>query len=114
MVAGGVMGGVSTVTKAVTSASQIIDTANVASASVTSGVFNSLQPFIKRTVQIPISLSDEAEYNHLFGKPLKNIRTLSTLHGFTKVDDIMIENIPNITKNEEDALIALLKEGVVL
>ena len=114
MVAGGVMGGVSTITKAVTSASQIIDTANVASSSVASGVFNSLKPFIRRTVQTPISLSDEAEYNHLFGKPLKNIRTLSELHGFTKVDDIMIENISNITKNEEETLIALLKEGIVL
>lgn len=114
LVASGVMGGVSTVTKAVTSASQIYETANVGSASVTSGIFNSLKPFIKRTVQTPISLSDEAEYNHLFGKPLKNIKTLSELHGFTKVDDIMIENISNITKNEEETLIALLKEGIVL
>lgn len=114
LVASGVMGGVSTVTKAVTSASQIYETANVGSTSVTSGIFNSLKPFIKRTVQTPISLSDEAEYNHLFGKPLKNIRTLSDLHGFTKVDDIMIENISNITKNEEETLIALLKEGIVL
>lgn len=114
LVAGGVMGGVSSVTKAVTSASQIYETANVGSSSVTSGILNSLKPFIRTTKQEPISLSDEAKYNHLYGRPLKNIRTLSDLRGFTKVDDIMIENIPNITKNEEDALIALLKEGVVL
>ena len=114
MVAGGVMGGVSTVTKAVTSASQIFETANVSSASVTSGVFNSLVPYIKRTIQAPITLTDEAEYNHLFGKPLKKIIKLSDLHGFTKVDNIMLDHIPNITRTEEETLIALLKEGIVL
>lgn len=114
MVAGGVMGGVSTVTKAVTSASQIIDTANVGSASVSSGVFNSLKPFIKRTVQVPIALGNEAEYRHLFGKPLKEIHKLNELSGFTKVDEILIDGIKNITKSEEDTLVALLKEGIIL
>lgn len=114
MVAGGVMGGVSTVTKAITSASQIFETANVSSASVTSGVFNSLVPFIKRTIQSPITLSDEATYNHLYGKPLKRIMTLNQLTGFTKVSEIIIDGIKNISKAEEDELISLLQSGIIL
>ena len=79
LIASGVMGGVSSITKAVTSASQIFETANVGSSSVTSGVFNSLKPFIKRTMQLPIALHNEAEYRHLFGKPLKEIKNLFRL-----------------------------------
>ena len=112
MIAGGVMGGVSTVTKAITSASQIFDSANVGSGSVTSGVYNSFKPYLKITNQVRINLNEE--YNNLYGKPLKQVYKIGDLSGFTIVDDEHLENFGSCLKQENDEIKTLLKSGVIL
>lgn len=112
MVAGGVVGGVSTITKAISSASQIYNTASVGSGSVTSGIYNSLKPYLKVTSQKRIPLNEE--YNKLYGKPLKEIHTIGDLSGFTTIDDEHLENFGSCLKQENDEIKSILKGGVIL
>jgi len=112
MTAGGVMGGVGTITKAITSASQIFDNANVGSGSVTSGIYNSFKPYLKITDQVRINVDEE--YNKLYGKPLKQVYKIGDLSGMTIVDDEHLENFGSCLKQENDEIKTLLKGGVIL
>ena len=114
MTATGVMGGVSTITKAVTSSSQIFDNANVGSGSVTSGIYNSLVPYLKITSQERVNLISEDNYRKIYGKPLKQIYKLEDLSGFTIVEDEHLENFGSALKQENDEIKIILKTGVIL
>lgn len=54
------------------------------------------------------------EYRHLYGLPLYKNVVLSTLGGFTVVEDIHLENFPTATSGEMDEIERLLKSGVHL
>ena len=55
-----------------------------------------------------------ADYAKLYGKPLNEYRKLSTLHGFTTVGNIHLDNIGSATRNEHDQLKTLLELGIIL
>lgn len=59
----------------------------------------------------PVIASD---YNHTHGKPLGETRTLSALHGFTKVSYIHLENFNTATSEELNMIENELKNGVIL
>ena len=61
---------------------------------------------------IPVNYNDD--YAKLFGKPLNEYRKLNTLHGFTSVGNLHIENIASASRTEHDQLKALLEEGIIL
>lgn len=72
-----------------------------------------LRPYIIITKPklVPV---DETVYAHTYGKPLYETRVLSTMRGFTIVDDIHLENFPTATSGELDEIERLLKSGVHL
>lgn len=76
------------------------------------GVYASQEVKIRKTKLKPKNYNDD--YAKLFGKPLNEYRKLSTLHGFTTVGNIHIENVASATRNEHDQLKALLEEGIIL
>lgn len=57
---------------------------------------------------------DETEFAHAYGIPLYESRTLSTVHGFTVVDEIHLENFGTATSEEITEIEQLLKTGVHL
>lgn len=57
--------------------------------------------------------SDMGGFRKLYGSPLRQIRTLSSLSGFTIVSDIHLENL-NAFKREKEEIERLLKSGVIL
>lgn len=114
MAAGGVIGGVSTITKAISSASQIFDTASVGTSSSTSGRYNSMKCFIKITKQNRIDVISDEEYCKLYGKPLKQIYKLSDLTGFTIIEEEHLEQFGTALKTEHDEIKTLLHSGIIL
>lgn len=59
----------------------------------------------------PIEIDDD--YSRTKGKPLGEYRTLSTMKGFTVIDDIHLEGFENVTENEISEIERLLKSGVI-
>lgn len=55
-----------------------------------------------------------SNYEHLYGRPLYETRVLSTMRGFTVVDDVHLVNFPTATSGELDEIERLLKSGVHL
>ena len=53
-------------------------------------------------------------YNHVYGRPLNEYRTLSDLHGFTIVGDIHLKGFDTALKVEVEEIYSLLKTGVIL
>lgn len=53
------------------------------------------------------------KYDDFMGKPLCQTRYLHTLHGFTKISDIHLDNIP-CTEDEKSKLYSILTTGVIL
>lgn len=60
----------------------------------------------------PIAITDS--YNHIYGKPLGEVRTLSTLTGFTIVENVHLEGFKDTTDDEIGEIDSLLKQGVHL
>ena len=65
---------------------------------------------ITRPNPVPI----DSEYNRLKGKPLGEIKVLSQLRGFTIIDQIHLQNMPNALDEEMNEIEELLKRGVEL
>lgn len=55
---------------------------------------------------------DEEEYAHIYGKPLYEERVLSTLRGFTVIDDIHLTGFDTALDEEVNEIENLLKSGV--
>lgn len=68
-------------------------------------------PYLLLKTQNMVDVNDE-EYAHTYGKPLYKERVLSTLKGYTVVDEIHLEQLPNATQSEIDEIESLLKRGV--
>ena len=54
------------------------------------------------------------DYNKFKGYPSNITATLGELSGYTEVEHIHLGNIPNATAEEIDALMATLKEGIII
>lgn len=59
-------------------------------------------------------VENTSNFSKIYGLPLYELRTLSTLHGFTVIDEIHLDNLPNATTDEYNEIEQLLKEGVHL
>lgn len=121
--AGGMMGGAvggpmgaaigvgSVISSAASVASSKITTTRSGSISGSVGLLDDFRPFFifHRPVQ---SLANK--FNTFKGYPSNITRTLSTLSGYTEVEYINLQNIPNATSEEMDEIKSLLKSGVLL
>lgn len=70
------------------------------------------KPYLIQTRQKMVDVDNV--YAHIYGKPLYRTEVLSTISGFTVVDDIHLENLPTATSDEMDEIETLLKSGVHL
>lgn len=90
----------------------MVERANIGFSGGTSALFSPLR------VQIKILRMDPTEtlsnIHSFIGKPDLKMRNLSTLAntGFGNVSDIHLENVGEMTKQEQDEIIRLLKQGV--
>ena len=75
------------------------------------GYYNPYVPQLRITRNIPVGYN--SDYFHLKGRPLYQVKTLSSLSGFTQIDDIHLENIKAF-QDEKDELYNLLKSGIIL
>lgn len=74
------------------------------------GYMSSAVPYVE--IKTP-SLSIASDENQYKGFPTNQTVTLSDCHGFTKVEEIHVENI-SATSNEQNELVNLLTEGVLI
>ena len=111
-VGGGILKGTSTIGNAISSFNQMYDLGKVGITSPVAGLSSGQKVFIRTTKSIPIGYDDD--YFSLKGRPLNMYKKLSDLTGFTVVDDIHVENIPNATLTEMNEIERLLTNGVIL
>ena len=71
----------------------------------------SIYAVITRPNPIPIV---DADYNHVKGKPLGDIKVLSTLRGFTIIDQIHLHDFPNALEEEMKEIETLMHSGIEL
>lgn len=76
-----------------------------------STLFAPIQVKIRKTTKSFIN--DDSAFAHQFGKPLNQVRALSSLSGFTRVGQIHLEGIPAFS-GELDQIESYLFEGVYL
>ena len=69
------------------------------------------QPFIIKTTPDYITPTN---YGHLHGYPSMQSAQLKTLTGYTVMDEIHVEDIPNITEAEQTELETILKSGFIM
>lgn len=65
-------------------------------------------------IQRPNPIAITNDYNHIYGKPLEDVRTLSTLTGYTIIRDIHLNGFDKATEGEMTEIETLLKQGVHL
>ena len=74
--------------------------------------------YLPQDVKIRITKLKPKNYNNdyakLYGKPLNEYRKISTLHGFTIIGEIHIEDVGNITLSEYNELYNILKTGFII
>lgn len=88
------------------------DRAQVDNIASNGGLYNALTP--KLRITRPVPKSNDSNYKKFYGKPTKATHKLSTLRGFTVVDEVQLTNITNAFDNELNDIKALLMNGVIL
>lgn len=111
-IAGGVISAGSTVAKFVQNENTNYLRASGSVNSGQAGLYLPQEVRIRKTIMKPKNYNDD--YAKLFGKPLNEYRKLNTVHGFTTVGNLHIENIASASRTEHDQLKALLEEGIIL
>lgn len=107
--AAAVVGGITTTAGGVASAAQR-EQKRSGSISGNLGYTSNMYPFLVITRSIP---DIPGNYNELNGRPSNKEAVLSSLSGYTEVEQVHVENIP-CTKDEQDQISTLLKGGVIL
>lgn len=111
MMASGGMGMASTLGNAFTKANQFYVSGKIDTSKAVFNNFNPLKPHLKKTTLI--KNNDNADFEKYYGKPLNEVKNLSTLSGYTKVADIHLENVSALD-GEKSAIESLLKTGIII
>lgn len=111
-VGGGILKGTSTIGNAISSFNQMYDTGKVGITSPVAGLSSTQNVFLRITKTKPVGY--DGYYFSLKGRPLNQYRKLSDLTGYTVVNDIHVENVPNATLTEMNEIERLLTNGVIL
>ena len=71
---------------------------------------------IKVVIYRPKFISTDTRYNYLYGKPLGEVKYLSSLTGYTEISSIRFygENFKTITNSERDILEQVVTGGIIL
>ncbi len=113
-IVGGGMGLVKTATSAITKSNNMMEKASAVASSMTDGLNNKQEVYIKKITQQPI---EDIQYRLMVGYPLNESKKLSSLvgSGFTVVDDSShLMNLESATKTEYDEIENLVHSGIIL
>lgn len=114
MVAGGALSATRSITSAINSFSMLFPRASASFGDSASGMYVPLEVRLRRTSNQRVLPNVEmSEFRRLHGAPLRQIKPLSNLRGFTIVSEIHLENI-NAFKREKEEIVRLLQSGVIL
>jgi hypothetical protein len=111
-VGAGILKGTSTIGNAISGFNQMYDIGKVGITSAVAGLSSGQKVFLRITKTKPVGY--DTDYFALKGRPLNQYKKLSDLSGFTIVNDVHIENIPNATLTETNEIERLLTTGVIL
>lgn len=111
-VGAGILKGTSTIGNAISGFNQMYDIGKVGITSAVAGLSAGQRVVLRYTRSVPVGYDDH--YFALKGRPLNQYKKLSDLSGFTIVNDVHIENIPNATLTETNEIERLLTSGVIL
>jgi len=108
----GLLKGTSTIGNAISGFNQMYDIGKVGITSAVAGLSAGQRVVLRYTRTVPVGYDDS--YFALKGRPLNQYKKLSDLSGFTIVNDVHVENIPNATLTETNEIERLLTSGVIL
>lgn len=108
-ITGGIMGGIKTVTGYISSSSMLFPKASATFNGGFSTIFAPIKVKIRKTSRI---YSPDTGFAHQFGKPLNQVRALSSLSGYTRVGQIHLDGISGAFSGEMDDIETLLANGV--
>lgn len=109
----GALTGVKTVTGFINTNANLFENAQASFSSGMASLFSGLKCRLRITSKVP-SVNDTAQYAHLHGLPLYQMKTLSQLTGFTMVGDCHLHGFGTALANEVQRISALLKSGIIL
>ena len=110
MIAGGVTGLSNTLIDSSVQLAQMHEKGQVSNNSGIEGLYGIQTCRLKESRYYTLEPSN---YAHYYGKPLNRTLKLNTLHGYTIVKDIHLENL-DATRNEITELMSLLTTGIIL
>lgn len=113
MAAGGAIGLVSSVTSYANANALLFERASASFSGSNASFYNSLDVRLRITKPTIRSGLDLAKFAHQYGRPLNQIRTLSSLSGFTQVASIHLEGC-TATDAEKRMIVSSLLQGVHL
>ena len=111
-VGAGILKGTSTIGNAISGFNQMYDIGKVGITSAVAGLSAGQRVVLRYTRTVPVGYDDN--YFALKGRPLNQYKKLSDLSGFTIVNNVHVENIPNATLTETNEIERLLTTGVIL
>lgn len=100
-----------TISSAANVASSKIRTGRTGDISGSASLMDSFTPYV--IIHRPVQ-SLAKDYNKFKGYPSNITRKLSTLSGYTEVEHIHLQGIPNATDEEMNEIVRLLKQGVII
>lgn len=112
-VVGGVISGGMAIGNAISQNGMLFEKAQANYGSGAMGLFGYQKARIKITRLLPVIPLDSTSFAHQFGRPLRQVRTLSTLKGFTQISKIHLEELDALDP-EKEAIESSLLSGVLL
>lgn len=100
-----------TISSAANVASSKIRTGRTGDISGSASLMDSFTPYV--IIHRPVQ-SLAKDYNKFKGYPSNITRKLSTLSGYTEVEHIHLQGIPNATDEEMNEIVRLLKQGIII
>lgn len=86
-----------------------------ASGSVSNGVSGLYLPYRLKIKSYKYKPKDyNADFFHLYGRPLNKIVKISSLTGFTQIENLDLIDLPDVTSDEYDEILSLLKSGIMI
>lgn len=104
---------VKSVTSYINQTSLMFERAQCTHNGASGGLYSPLDVRLKITRTKARNGLNMSEYAHQYGRPLRQIRTLSDLHGFTAISSIHLEGVEAL-QVEKDSIISSLLSGVIL
>lgn len=111
-IAGGLIGGAKTITDYMINTARLHESAQSSFSGSVGSLFAPLQVRLRITKPVP-TFDDEEAFAHLYGRPLRDFRRLSSLSGMTMVGDVHLDNFLAL-EAEKTRIVQILQSGIIL